>query len=184
MTQYTYQGVRELFMELFCITRTGISDPMIQHRRRTNFFVVEEGEMENEDGFWVIDEDTHEEGFVSLYTEDDFWVLGAKGYSRRRITGRRFKKGRPKGFKGKGKGKRPGFRTRSKGKGYAHYDEYQQQQTDPIFYGKFGKGKGKNGAGLATGIQGIYNWNSNFVVNLFLESHRKTDVCVMSIIFQ
>ena len=35
MTQYTYQGVRELFMELFCITRTGISDPMIQHRRRT-----------------------------------------------------------------------------------------------------------------------------------------------------
>ena len=37
MTQYTYQGVRELFMELFCITRTGISDPMIQHRRRTNF---------------------------------------------------------------------------------------------------------------------------------------------------
>ena len=139
MTQYTYQGVRELFMELFCITRTGISDPMIQHRRRTNFFVVEEGEMENEDGFWVIDEDTHEEGFVSLYTEDDFWVLGAKGYSRRRITGRRFKKGRPKGFKGKGKGKRPGFRTRSKGKGYAHYDEYQQQQTDPVFYGKFGK---------------------------------------------
>ena len=145
MTQYTYQGVRELFMELFCITRTGISDPMIQHRRRTNFFVVEEGEMENEDGFWVIDEDTHEEGFVSLYTEDDFWVLGAKGYSRRRITGRRFKKGRPKGFKGKGKGKRPGFRTRSKGKGYAHYDEYQQQQTDPVFYGKFGKGKGKKG---------------------------------------
>ena len=145
MTQYTYQGVRELFMELFCITRTGISDPMIQHRRRTNFFVVEEGEMENEDGFWVIDEDTHEEGFVSLYTEDDFWVLGAKGHSRRRITGRRFKKGRPKGFKGKGKGRRPGFRTRSKGKGYAHYDEYQQQQTDPVFYGKFGKGKGKKG---------------------------------------
>ena len=40
------------------------------------------------------------------------------------------------------------------------------------------------GAGLATGIQGIYNWNSIFVVNLFSESHRKTDVCVMSIIFQ
>ena len=101
--------------------------------------------MENEDGFWVIDEDTHEEGLVSLYTEDEFWVLGAKGYSRRRITGRKFKKGRPKGFKGRGKGKRPGFRSGSKGKGYAHYDEYQQQQTDPIFYGKFGKGKGKKG---------------------------------------
>ena len=42
----------------------------------------------------------------------------------------------------------------------------------------------KNGAGLATGIQGIYNWNSIFVVNLFSESHRKTDDCVMSIIFQ
>ena len=145
MTQYTYQGVRELFMELFCITRTGISDPMIQHRRGTNFYVVDEGEMEQEDGFWVIDEDTHEEGFVSLLTEDEFWVLGAKGYSRRRITGRKFKKGRPKGFKGKGKGRRPGFRPRSKGKGFAHYDEYQQQQTDPVYYGKFGKGKGKKG---------------------------------------
>ena len=42
----------------------------------------------------------------------------------------------------------------------------------------------QNAAGLATGIQSIYNWNSNFVVNLFSESHRKTDVCVMSIIFQ
>ena len=41
-----------------------------------------------------------------------------------------------------------------------------------------------DGAGLATGIQGIYNWNSIFVVNLFSESHRETDVCVMSIIFQ
>ena len=44
--------------------------------------------------------------------------------------------------------------------------------------------KHRNGAGLATGIQGIYNWNSIFVVNLFSESHRETDVCVMSIIFQ
>ena len=132
-------------MELFCVARTGISDPKIQHRPRTNFFVVDEGEMENEDGFWVIAEDAHGEGFVSLNAEDKFWVLGAKGYSRRRIPGRKFRKGRPKGYKGKGKGKRPGFRPRSKGKGYAHYDEYQQQQAGPVFYGKFGKGEGKKG---------------------------------------
>ena len=48
---------------------------------------------EGEPGFWVVDEDTGEEGFTGLYTETEFWVLGAKGsYSRRRIHGWSFKR--------------------------------------------------------------------------------------------
>ena len=57
--------------------------------------------------YWVMDQDTGEEGFVSLFSESDFSVLG---YTRRRIHGRRFRKP-PKGGKGKchGQGRRPGF---------------------------------------------------------------------------
>ena len=62
--------------------------------------------------YWVAEEETGDEGFVSLYIEDEFWVLSAKGgYNKRRVFSRRFKQG-----KGKGKGsqrKRPGFRPRS-----------------------------------------------------------------------
>eukprot|EP00434_Breviolum_minutum_P043804 symbB.v1.2.039065.t1/scaffold6327.1/size18981/2 len=88
-------------------------------------------------------EETGDEGFVSLYIEDEFWVLSAKGgYNKRRVFSRRFKQG-----KGKGKGsqrKRPGFRPRSqkKGKGYLTDD---QVPDDQAFYGKKGKKGGKKG---------------------------------------
>ena len=143
MPQYTYLQVKQLFLELFCVSRTGVADPNIAHRKRSTFFVIEEGETDDgEQGFWVIDEDTGEEGFTGLYTESEFWVLSAKGtYSRRRITGRSFKKGRPKGYGKKGKRSRPGFKPRSRGKGYA---ATQEDDQDSALWGK-GKGKGKKG---------------------------------------
>ena len=113
MAQYTYLQVKQLFMELFCTTRTGIADPTIRHVKRSTFLVAEEGEYEGEQGYWVVEEETGEEGFVSLFAEDDFWVLGAKGgYTKRRVFNRRFKQGKGKGRGGKNK-KRPGFRPRS-----------------------------------------------------------------------
>ena len=36
-------------------------------------------EYEGDEGFWVCEETTGDEGFVSLYAEDEFWDLGAKG---------------------------------------------------------------------------------------------------------
>ena len=94
MPQYTYLQVKQLFLELFCVSRTGAADPNIAHRKRSSFFIVDEGETEEgEQGFWVVDEDTGEEGFTGLYTENEFWVLGAKGsYSRRRLYGRSSRK--------------------------------------------------------------------------------------------
>ena len=82
-----------------------MADPNIAHRKRSSFYIIEEGETEEgEQGFWVVDEETGEEGFTGLYTETEFWVLGAKGsYSRRRIHGRSFRKGRPKGHGKNGK---------------------------------------------------------------------------------
>ena len=106
MPQYTYLQVKQLFLELFAVSRTGVADPNITHRKRSTFYVIEEGETEeSEYGFWVLDEETGEEGFTCLYTENEFWVLSAKGsYSKRRIYGRSFKKGRPKGYFQKGVG--------------------------------------------------------------------------------
>ena len=53
MNHYTYLLVKQLFLELFCATRTGIADPVIQHRKRTTFLVIEEGDYEDETGYWV-----------------------------------------------------------------------------------------------------------------------------------
>eukprot|EP00435_Cladocopium_sp_Y103_P062029 s690_g23.t1 len=108
LPQYTYLQVKQLFLELFCVSLTGVADPNIAHRKRHTFYIIEEGETEDgEKGFWVVDEETGEEGFTGLYTDTEFWVLG--------------------------------FRPRSKGKGYAAWDNDQQ---DAAFWQK---GKGKRG---------------------------------------
>ena len=103
MAQYTYLQVKQLFMELFCTTRTGIADPTIRHVKRSTFLVIEEGEYDGETGYWVAEEETGDEGFVSLYIEDEFWVLSAKGgYNKRRVFSRRFKQGKGKAKEAKG----------------------------------------------------------------------------------
>ena len=58
MAQYTYLQVKQLFMELFCTTRTGIADPTIRHVKRSTFLVIEEGEYDGETGYWVAEEET------------------------------------------------------------------------------------------------------------------------------
>ena len=78
MAQYTYLQVKQLFMELFCTTRTGIADPTIRHVKRSTFLVIEEGEYDGETGYWVAEEETGDEGFVSLYIEDEFLGLKRK----------------------------------------------------------------------------------------------------------
>ena len=81
MPQYTYLQVKQLFLELFAVSRTGVADPNITHRKRSNFYVIDEGETEEgEYGFWVFDEETGEEGFTGLYTENEFWVLRRQGF--------------------------------------------------------------------------------------------------------
>lgn len=93
MNNYTYLLVKQLFLELFCTTRTRIADPQIQHRKRTSFLVIEEGDHEEESRPWVMDEETLEEGLLSLCNEEIFWVLQANGfYQRKRAQGRTFRK--------------------------------------------------------------------------------------------
>ena len=83
-----------------------------------------------------------EEGFVSLFSEDDFWVLSAKGsYTKKRVFNRRFKPGKAKGRGGKQR-KRPGFRPRSNYKGKGYLADDSQFPDDHVFYGKKGGKKG------------------------------------------
>ena len=137
MNNYTYLGVKGLFLDLFCGTPTGTADPSIRRQRRSTFLVLDEGDLEEESGYWVMDQETGEEGFVSLFSES-----AKGGYTRRRIHGRRFRKPSKGGKgKGRGKGRRPGFVSR-RGKGAgAHYAEYPDNSG---FYGK-GKKAGKKG---------------------------------------
>jgi hypothetical protein len=55
MPQYTYLQVKQLFIELFCVSRTGVADPNIAHRKRSTFYILEEGETEEgAHGFWSL----------------------------------------------------------------------------------------------------------------------------------
>ena len=160
MPQYAYLQVKKLFLELFAVSRTGVADPNITHRKQSPFYVIEEGEAEEgEHGFWVLDEETGEKGFTGLYTETGIWVLSAKGsYSKRRIYGMPFKKGKLKGYgkKGEKRSRPPSARGQRlwqerrkkvktrlppevKNKGVAAWEDDQQ---DTAFWGK-GKCKGK-----------------------------------------
>ena len=123
MMDYSYLSVKQLFMELFCSTGTSVADPMMRRTQRRNFLVLDEGSLDGEDVLWVQDEETGEEGFMTLYAEDEFWVLqsnrsGGFTYRRTRVPGRQFRKpskGFRKGKRGSGKGKgksRPGFQSR------------------------------------------------------------------------
>ena len=124
MPQYTHLQVKQLFLELFCAYRNGVVGPNISHRKRSSFRIIDAGETEEgEHAFWVIDEETEEEGFTRLFTETDFWSLRVHTLSAE--YGRSFKKGKPKGKKGKRS--RPGFRPRSKGKGYAAHNDQQDK---------------------------------------------------------
>ena len=91
-----------LFLDLFCGTATGTADPSIHRQKRSTFLVLDEGDLEEESGYWVMDQDTGGEGFVSLLSESDFWLLQAKGG-----VGESMEEGSEnpsKGGKGKGRG--------------------------------------------------------------------------------
>ena len=54
LDQYNVQELRDLFLEMFCTTKTAVDNPMMQPSgigQRRSFFVLEEGELEGTDGY-------------------------------------------------------------------------------------------------------------------------------------
>ena len=151
--------MQESFRTLFCSTRTGIRNPQVRlsgptHRR--NFYLFEAGEFDGEEGYWAVDEDTNEEGFLS--TEDDkFWTLDEETneWHAANIAGRANKRRKGSGQCKKGlrkyKSKRRGnFRPyRRSGKAHLNEEEWYednewQNDWQDSYFGK--KGSWKNGS--------------------------------------
>ena len=110
LDQYNIQELRDLFLEMFCATKTAVDNPMMQPSgmaQRRSFLVLDEGELEGTDGYWAEDDEDGAEGFLDAL-EDVFWVCGDADYTwyQRRFQGRQNRRGKGKGKrKGKGKGR-------------------------------------------------------------------------------
>ena len=66
VNNYTYMAVKGLFLDLFCETATGTADPSICAQKRSTFLVLDEGDLEEESGYCVMDQGTGaESGFAS-----------------------------------------------------------------------------------------------------------------------
>ena len=77
LENYTYEMMKAQYHDLFITTRTSIQDPSIRPpggNRSNTFYILEQGEYEGEEGFWVEDEEGLE-GFMSTNDEETFWVL-------------------------------------------------------------------------------------------------------------
>ena len=124
LAEYNVQELRDLFLEMFCATRTAVDNPMMQPSgmaQRRSFLVMDEGEIDGTTGYWAENEDDGAEGFLEAL-EDVFWVYDENEYTwyQRRFQGRETRRGKGKGKrkgKGKGRGGRRFFRSRRKGKG-------------------------------------------------------------------
>jgi hypothetical protein len=97
-----------------------------------SFCVIDYGTCEGQEGYWVEDDQTFEEGFVPEY-EDTFWTMDEYGYwSARPFQGRRLRRGAAKG-KGKGGKGRRRFTSHYKRKGREDKarDTTQKESTRP-----------------------------------------------------
>ena len=135
LENYSYEMLKTHYHEPFITTRTSIQDPSIRPQggsRRNTFFIIEQ-----EEGFWVEDEEGLE-GFMSNNDEETFWVLEENdAFIARKVSGRnfKFKKGKGKGKSGNktGSPQRGGFKPfRKIGSGgkanmaNENYDPYDQ----------------------------------------------------------
>lgn len=100
LDQYHVAESRDLFLEMFCTTKTAVDNPMIQPSaigQRRSFLVLDEGELEGAYGYWAEDDEDGAEGFIEAY-DDVFWVYdeGDCSWYQRRFQGRKLRKGKGK----------------------------------------------------------------------------------------
>ena len=146
--------------ELSITTRTSIQDPCI----RPQGGILEQGEYDGEEGFWVEDEEGLE-GFMSNNDEATFWVLEENdAFIARKVSGRNFtfkkRKGKGKSGNKKGSHQRGGFKPFSTGgsggkanmanegkgkKGKKGKSKFQYPCDGKKGYPSYENGKGKGG---------------------------------------
>jgi hypothetical protein len=103
LDQYNVTELTDLFLEMFCSTRTAVDNPMVQpsgigHRR--SFFVLDEGNMDGTDGYWAEDDEDGAEGVrIPVALADVVWVFDDAGFTwyQRRFQGRQTRSGKGRG---------------------------------------------------------------------------------------
>ena len=83
LADYRLVELREVYLEIFCTTKTAVDNPLLApsgHGGRKTFLVLDEGYLDNSEGYWVEDEDDGTEGFLEA-DEDAFWVYDDVNYS-------------------------------------------------------------------------------------------------------
>ena len=106
LADYRLNELREVYLEIFCTTKTSVDNPLLApsgHGGRKTFLAIDEGYLDNHEGYWVEDEEDGAEGFLET-DEDTFWVYDENyTWFQRRFEGikmkRVFKGGRRKGNK-------------------------------------------------------------------------------------
>ena len=163
MPDYRFEKMVDIFVNLYCTSRTGIQDPFMKNTSSgpssgiRSFFTETDGVLTfngTYSGWWAYDEETGEQGLLEDI-DNTFWVFddAEEIFKATHFKGRNMKKGKGKGKgkKGKGKGRGHGgrryFKPRKgkgkgkwKGKGY----EAEGQPNPAPFDGSYkAKGKGK-----------------------------------------
>jgi hypothetical protein len=145
----TFQIVMEAYRELFCAPKSAIDNPSLRSSGAGGkaFCIVDDGEMDGTQGYWVEDEETGECGFPPEF-EDIFWTFDDENFAwmSRPFRGRKLRRGTPKG-RGKGKGSKgySRFKSRFKGKGKGGFNHANQTTNDSNAWWGAPKGKGKGG---------------------------------------
>jgi len=140
--KYTFDIITEIFIELFCANKTAFNNPFLNSRSGgggRSFCIVEEGEYGDETGYWAIDEETQEEGFLPEFG-NTFWIYDGEAFYGKRLTHGRNLRKPGKGGKGKLRSRfkrRPGFKQRNRkpGKGRSYdvedaEDEDEEEEED------------------------------------------------------
>eukprot|EP00439_Symbiodinium_sp_Y106_P051909 s4449_g6.t3 len=169
---------REVYLEIFRTTKTSVDNPLLApsgHGGRKTFLVIDEGYLDNHEGYWVEDEEDGAEGFLEA-DEDAFWVYDEENYTwfQRRFQGRKMKRGFKGGLrKGKGKGGKGPEKDASSRRGKAgqwqdsqwqdqSWDDWSWYESEEAYAakgkgkkGEKGKGKGKSGKDGKDGKSGF-----------------------------
>ena len=149
LAEYNVQELRDLFLEMFCTTRTAVDSPMMQPSgmaQRRSFLVMDEGEIDGTTGYWAEDEDDGAEGFLKLFKmhsgsimtmnthginegskEDPPDEVKVKVKEKEKEKAEEAEDFSDQGRKGKGKGRRKG---RSHMVGEEGYDDEWQEEDE------------------------------------------------------
>ena len=89
LADYRLHELREVYLEIFCTTKTSVDNPLLAPSGGSKtFLVIDEGYLDSYEGYWVEDEEDGAEGFLEA-DEDTFCVYDDERIQRRPLPRKR-----------------------------------------------------------------------------------------------